>query len=107
MSASFEKEKKTRKMSFLDIEILRENGSNYIIITTVYRKPTFSDVYTQFESILPSTHKFGILYTLGYKCFTLCSDWTKFHRKLVTLKEIFLRKGYLASFIDKYFKTLL
>ena len=91
-------------MSFLDVEISRENAK---FLTTVYRKPTFSGVYTHFESFLPSTQKFGMLYTLVYRCFTLCSDWSKFHRELVTLKEIFQRNGYPKSFIDKCFKKFL
>ena len=48
-----------------------------------------------------------MLYTLFYRCFTLCSDWSKFHRELVTLKEIFQRNGYPKSFIDKCFKKFL
>ena len=82
-------EEKHGKMSFLDVEILRENS---IFVTTVYRKPIFSGVYTHFGSFLPSTHKFGVLYTLVHRCFTLCSDWSKFHGELVTLKEIFQKK---------------
>ena len=70
MSFSFEDEK-NGNMSFLDVEISQENGK---FGTTVCRKPNFSGVYTHFESFLPSTHKFGMLYTLAYKCFTLCSD---------------------------------
>ena len=58
-------------MSFLDVEISGENGK---VVTTVYRKPTFSGVYTHFESFLPSRQKFGMLYTLVYRCFTLCLD---------------------------------
>ena len=48
-----------------------------------------------------------MLYTLVYRCFALCSDWSKFHRELVTLKEIFQRNGYPKSFIDKCFKKFL
>ena len=103
MSFSFEKEK-NGKMPFLDVEISRENCN---FVTTVYRKPTFSGVYTHFESFLPSTYKFGMIYTLVYRCFILCSDWTKFHAELVTLKEIFLKNGYPTSFIDNCFKKFL
>ena len=39
-------------------------------------------------------------------CF-ICSDWTKFHRELVTLKEIFQRNGYPKSFTDKCFRKFL
>ena len=64
MSFSFEKEKSS-KISFLDVEILRENGK---FVTTIYRELPFSGVYTHFESCLPSTQKFGLLYTL-YRCY--------------------------------------
>ena len=59
------------------------------------------------RAFLPSKHKFGMIYTLVYRCFTLCSDWTKFQRELVTLKEIFQRNGYPKSVIDKCFKKFL
>ena len=90
-------------MFSLDVEILQENSK---FVTTVYCKPTFSGVYINFESFLPSNHKFGIFYTLVYKCFTLCSDWIKFHRELVTLKQPSQRNDYLTSFIDKCHKFL-
>ena len=96
MSFSFEKEK-NGKMSMLDVEISWENRK---FVTTVHRKITFSGVYTHFESFLPSTHKLRMLYTLVYRLFTLCSNWTKLHRKRVTLKEIFQRNGYPK--IEKY-----
>ena len=79
MSFSFEQEK-NGKLSFLDIEVSREKGK---FVTTVYRKPTFSGVYTHFESFLPTIYKFGMVYTLAYYCFKICSDWTKFHEELI------------------------
>ena len=53
MSFSFEQEK-NGKLSFLDVEVSREKGK---FVTTVYRKPTFSGVYTHFESFLPTVYK--------------------------------------------------
>ena len=50
MSFSFEQEK-NGKLSFLDVEVSREKGK---FVTTVYRKPTFSGVYTHFETFLPT-----------------------------------------------------
>ena len=91
-------------MSFLDVKISRKN-SKFVI--TVYCKLAFSGIYIHFESFLPSTHKFGMLYTLVYRCFTLCSDWTRVHRDLKTSKEIFWKNDYSASFIGKYFKKFL
>ena len=58
MSFSFEQEK-NGKLSFLDIEVSQEKGK---FVTIVYRKSTFSDVYTHFESFLPTIYKFGLVH---------------------------------------------
>ena len=52
MSFSFEQEK-NEKLSFLDIEVSREKRK---FLTTVYRKPTFSGVYINFESNIQITN---------------------------------------------------
>ena len=48
-----------------------------------------------------------MIYTLVFRCFPICSDWNKFHKEIIFLKDIFLKKGYPTSFIDKCFKTFL
>ena len=101
MSFSMETEKEN-KLSFLDVEVIREQGK---FTTTIYRKPTFSGVYSNFESFLPSVYKFGMVYTLVYRCFRICSNWTQFHTELIFLKGIFQKNGYPKNFIDKCFKT--
>ena len=78
MSFSFEQEK-NGKLTFLDVEVSREKGK---FVKTVYRKPTFSGVYTHFESFLATIYKFGMVYTLAYRCFKICSDWAKFQEEL-------------------------
>ena len=85
MSFSFEQEK-NGKLSFLHVEVSRGKGK---FVTTVYRKPTFSGVYTHFESFLPTVYTFGMVYTLVYRCFKNFSDWTKFHEELRFLKQFF------------------
>ena len=101
MSFSFEQEK-NEKLSFLDIEVSREKGK---FLTTVYRKPTFSGVYINFESFLPTIYKFGMVYTITYRCFKIFSDWTKFYEDLSFLKQVFLKNGYPLSFIDNCFRA--
>ena len=95
---------KDGKLSFLDVNVFREEGQ---FVTNVYRKPTFSAVCTHFESFLPAMYKFGIVYSLAYRCFRICSDWTKFNQELRFLKGVFLKNGYPSRFIDSYFKKVI
>ena len=70
-------------------------------MTNVYRKETFTGVYTNFSSFIPLEHKFGLVYTLLHRCFCLVSDMSKFHFEIEKLKEILLSNGYSNKFIDK------
>ena len=65
---------KNATMFFFDINKICEQGK---FTTSVYHKPRFSKVNTDFDSSLPSTYKTGMIYTLLYRCFRICSDWTK------------------------------
>ena len=64
MSTTTESEKQNR-LSFLDVQVIPEDK---IFTNSVYRKPTFSGVYTHFDRFLPSTYKFGTVYTLTNRC---------------------------------------
>ena len=108
ISFSMETEKET-KLSFLDIEIMCEQGK---FTTTIYKKPTypkptFSGIYSNVESFLTSIYKFCMVYTLVYRCFHIRSNWTQFHTELTFLKEIFQKNSYPENFIDKCFKKFL
>ena len=59
---SLEKENDGR-LYFLDINIFHEKGK---FITNVYRKKTFSDVYTNFNSFIPETYKTSLIQLLFY-----------------------------------------
>ena len=51
-------------MSFLVVQIIREDQT---FTNSVYRKPTFSRVYTHIDSFLPSIYKFDTVYALAYR----------------------------------------
>ena len=95
---------KDKRMSFLDVNIIREKDK---FTTFVYRKTTFSGVYTHFDSFLPSSNKIGLLHTSLFRCFRIFSDWTKFHLELVKLIHFFKNKGYPDNFINNCFKVSL
>ena len=47
-----------------------------------------------------------MIYTLAYRCFKICSNWTRFYEELHFLKHVFLKNGYPLSLIDKCFKMV-
>ena len=52
---------------------------------TVYRKPTFSSVFTHYESYVDQTYKKSLADTLLFCCFSICSDYTSFHLEVENL----------------------
>ena len=72
---SFETEK-DHSFSFLDVKICREKDK---FTTSVFRKDTFSGVYTNFSSFEVLKDKFGLVCTLLHRSFTIPSNFSKFH----------------------------
>ena len=70
-------------------------------MTNIYRKETFTGLYTNFSSFIPLEHKFGPVYMILHHCFCLVTDMSKFHFEIEKLKEILLSNGYSNKFIDK------
>ena len=90
--------------SFLDIKITRVNNS---FSTSIYRKVTFSGVFTNFESFIPVSYKSNLIFTLLFRVFKLCSNFELFHPEILNLKDIFKRNGYPYNFIDVCIKIFL
>ena len=63
-------------LPFVDVNIFRENDK---FATNDYRKKTFSGVYINFKSFIPEPYKIGLIKSLIFRCFSLCSDFIKFH----------------------------
>ena len=76
---------KDEQMPFLDVNLFRENGQ---VVTNLYRKETFTGVYTNFPSFIPLEHKFGLVYTLLYRCFCLVSDMLSLKVSLFYLTDV-------------------
>ena len=88
----------SKKLSFLDI--LLDNG-HPSIVTSVYRKKTFTGLLTNYFSFAPLNYKLGLVRTLLDKVYKINNSWVGFHldvKKLIFL----LRKNCFPSWvIDK------
>ena len=88
----------------VDINIFRENDK---FATNVYRKKTFSGVHTNFKSFIPETYKIGLIKSLLFRCFSLCSDFIKFHHEIDKLESILYKNTYPRNSVDKCIKNFL
>ena len=94
---SFETEK-DNSFSFLDVKICREKDK---FTTNVFRKDTFGGIYTNFSSFVALEYKFGLVYTLLHRSFTIVSDFSKFHFEVETLEKTRHKNAYPTKFFGK------
>ena len=67
MKFTFEVEQND-KLCFLNIDISRDGNK---FKTSLYRKPTFSGIYTNFNSFIPMTYKCGLIHSLLFRAFNI------------------------------------
>ena len=72
----FTVEHEENSLAFFDTKIFRDSGK---FQTSVYRKPTFSGVLTNFESFLPILHKYNLDSTLLHRVFIICASYRTLH----------------------------
>ena len=57
---------------FLDILVKR--CPNNTFVTSIYRKKTFTGLYTKWDSFTPRKYKINLIRTLTYRCYRICSS---------------------------------
>ena len=72
-------------LPFLDVNIMFSNG---IFSTSVYRKPTFTGLFTNFDSFIPISYKRGLINTLLFRYFNISSSYAIFHAEVEKFKKI-------------------
>ena len=90
-------------LPFLDVLIDRSNGFS----TSVCRKPSFTGLFTNFDSFIPISYKRGLVYTLVNRYFKICSSYHLFHSELLNLKKLLLNNGYPDTFLDSCIRVFL
>ena len=77
-SITFTKEEEQdNKLSFLDVLLTRTTDGS--IVTSIYRKPTFSGLYMKWDSFVPKSYKKGLVNCLVFRAWKLCSSYVLFH----------------------------
>ncbi len=86
------------KLPFLDVETY--NKPNNTIGFAVYRKPTHTNKYLNYQSYHPKAHKIGVIDTLIRRAYLL-SDEDHLLDELEFTENVLLSNGYLLQLIRK------
>ena len=98
-----EKEK-NNQLPFLNI--LNDSSSNKLI-TSVYRKPTYTGLLMNYNSFTSPNYKKGLIKTLIDRTFRINKTWSGFHYDILTvmkelnLKSVLQKNEFPLKLIDK------
>ena len=92
------------QLPFLDVSVVRTDDG---FTTGLYRKTTFSGVFTNFFSFLSIHFKVCLVSTLLFRCFHLTSSSDAFHREVERLRGILSRNSFPLEFVDMCISSFL
>ena len=88
-------------LPFMDVAVRRTSGG---LERSVYRKPTFTGLYTRWDSFSPTNQKISLMRSLTSRAHKICSPST-LHGELAKLREIFLDNGYPGYLVERIIKA--
>ena len=62
---------------------------NKWFVTTIFPKATFSGIFTNYDNFIFDTYKMGLVHTLMFRFFKICSSVENFHIEVELLRSIF------------------
>ena len=75
------------------------------VLTTVFRKSTFTGLLMNFTSFTSYSYKLGLIRTLIDRAYKINSTWLGFHRETTKIRDFLLKDSYPAHIIDKAVKS--
>src|SRR5262245_58539531 len=72
--------------------------------TTVYRKPTSTSLFTNYQSFTPLVYRLSVFKCLIYRAYHLCSSWNLFNAEIVNIRSMLLRNAYPSWILDRIIK---
>ena len=72
---------------------------NNTFVTSIYRKKTFTGLYTKWDSFTPRKYKINLIRTLTYRCYRICSSASLLQSALGDHRKLLLQNGYPQGII--------
>ena len=91
------------QLPFLDVLVMKEAGK---FATTIYRKPTFTGLYTRWDSYCATSQKIALLRSLTQRGKKICSP-QHLGNEITKLKSIFSINGYPEPIVDRVMRHVL
>ena len=86
-------------LPFLDVLI--DNTHRGSVVTSTFRKKTFTGLLTNYLSFAPLSYKIGLIRTLIDRVFKINNTWLGFHKDIVNLVFILRKNLFPVHLIDK------
>ena len=85
------------KLPFMDVLVMRERCG---FSTTVYRKPTATDLYSRWDSFCPTSQKFALIKSFVNGALRICSP-QHLEDEISRVKIILKENGYPVPIIER------
>ena len=95
------------RLAFLDTHISLPTNDFDSVSSTVYRKPSNTNVILNFAAVCPWKWKSGLITCFINRAYTVCSTWQLFHSEMTRLRNIFRENGYPSKMFDRCLGTFL
>ena len=86
-------------MNNRDSKFITRHSKSFL--TGTYGKPTFSDIYTNYDGLIPSGYKASLVTALLERCFQIASSYEIVHKEIEKLKTTMIKNVYPRPFLDK------
>ena len=104
IQCTVENNKEDGAIPFLDTNIKPEADGK--LSTTVYKKPTHTDQYLQWDSHYHLSAKFSVIHTLSHRSQTVCSNPELLHKEKTHLRNALTQCKYPKWALDKVERRL-
>ena len=88
-------------LPFLDVRATKTASG---IVTSIFRKPTFTGLYTPWDSFSPTVYKINLVRSLAHRIIRICSP-TTVEGELTALRDILAKSGYPGELLDRFVTT--
>ena len=89
---------------FLDVLVTHDDTG---FSTSLYRKKTYTSLYSDFDSLAPDKYKTNLISVLIFRAFQICSSYVRFHQEITRIKDILCKNRFPKTLINRIIKSFL